>query len=124
PLDAANGRTHESTRPAAYPAGAGGQRVITYRLDAGSTFKLVTAIAAIEQDVVEMEDSIETGNGWTVLQGRTLRDTHAHGKIPFREVVAVSSNVGTAKVATRLDRGTFYQYARNLGFGQPTRSEE
>ncbi len=119
-LALANVPTYDANRPAAYPAEARRNRVITDRLEPGSTFKLVTAIAAIEQDVVEMEDSIETGNGWTVLQGRTLRDTHAHGKIPFREVVAVSSNVGTAKVATRLDRGTFYQYARNLGFGQPT----
>lgn len=116
----ANVPTYDVNRPAAYPADSRRNRTITDRLEPGSTFKLVTAIAAIEQDVVEMEDSIETGDGWVVLQGRTLRDTHAHGTIPFLEVVAVSSNVGTAKVATRLDRGTFYQYARNLGFGQPT----
>ena len=119
-LAMANVPTYDVNRPAGYPADARRNRAITDRLEPGSTFKLVTAVAAIEQDAVEMEDSVETGDGWVVLQGRTLRDTHAHGTIPFREVIAVSSNVGTAKIATRLDRGTFYQYARNLGFGQPT----
>lgn len=119
-LAMANVPTYDANRPAASPADARRNRAITDRLEPGSTFKLVTAIAAIEQQVVHMEDSIETGDGWVVLHGRTLNDTHAHGTIPFREVIAVSSNVGTAQVATRLEPGTFYQYARNLGFGQPT----
>ncbi len=119
-LAMANVPTYDANRPAVSRADSRRNRAITDRLEPGSTFKLVTALAAIEQNLVEMADSIETGDGWVVLQGRTLHDTHAYGTIPFREVIAVSSNVGTASVATRLDPGTFYQYARNLGFGQPT----
>lgn len=116
----ANVPTYDPNQPGAYSASARRNRVITDRLEPGSTFKLVTAIAAVEQEVVEMGDSIETGDGWIVIQGRTLRDTHAHGTIPFREVISQSSNVGTAQIAMRLEPGVFYQYARNLGFGQPT----
>jgi len=47
-----------------------------------------------------------------------MRDTHKNGRIPFREVISVSSNIGMAKTAIRLDPSVFYQYARNLGFGQ------
>lgn len=119
-LAMANVPTFDPNRPGLFSAEARRNRAITDRLEPGSTFKLVAAVAAIEQEVVRMEDSVDTGDGWVVLQGRTLHDTHAHGTISFRDVIAVSSNVGTAKVAAAFDPGTFYQYARNLGFGQPT----
>lgn len=119
-LAMANVPTFDPNHSGAYPAESRRNRAITDRLEPGSTFKLVAALAAVEQKIVRMEDSVDTGDGWVVLQGRTLRDVHAHGTIPFRDVIAVSSNVGTAKVVSDLDPGTFYQYARNLGFGQPT----
>ena len=119
-LALANVPTFDPNHASAYTTAALRNHAVTDRLEPGSTFKLVTAIAAIEHDVVEMQDSVETGDGWVVLHGRTLRDTHANGTIPFSEVIARSSNVGTAKIAARLEPGVFYQYARNLGFGQPT----
>lgn len=119
-LAMANVPTFDSNRPSDFSAEARRNRAITDRLEPGSTFKLVAAIAAVEQNLVRMDDSVDTGDGWAVLQGRTLHDTHAHGTIPFKEVIAVSSNVGTAKVISDLTPGTFYQYARNLGFGQST----
>src|SRR5699024_12647565 len=42
------------------------------------------------------------------------------GTVSFPEVIAQSSNVASSKIAMRLSRDTFYQYARNLGFGTPT----
>ena len=119
-LAMANMPTFNPNRAGAYSAQVRRNRAITDRLEPGSTFKLVSAVAAIEQGIVGMEDAIETGDGWAVVDGRTLHDTHAHGTIPFREVIAVSSNVGTARVVSGMDRGAFYRYARALGFGQPT----
>ena len=116
----ANVPTFDPNRPAAFSDGARRNHAVTDRLEPGSTFKLVTAIAAIERDIVEMDDSVDTGDGWAVVQGRTLHDSHAYGRIPFREVIAMSSNVGTAKTALQIEPGVFYQYARNLGFGHPT----
>ncbi len=95
-------------------------RAMTDQLEPGSTFKLVAAAAALDEGVVRMEEMIETGEGWGVFSGRTLRDTKAHGTIPFSDVIAVSSNVGTARVAGRIDPDAFYQTARAMGFGQPT----
>lgn len=119
-LAMANVPTYNPNRPAAFSDAARRNRAITDRIEPGSTFKLVGAAAAIEQDVVEMDDSVDTGDGWAVFHGRTMKDTHAHGTISFADVIAVSSNVGMAKTVRQLDPGTFYQYARNLGFGQPT----
>ncbi len=93
---------------------------VTDQIEPGSTFKLVLAAAAVEEGVVRLDEKIETGEGWAVVAGRTLHDSHGYGTISFAEVIAKSSNVGTAKVATRLKPQTFYQYARAMGFGQNT----
>ncbi len=119
-LAMANVPTYDPNRPTSYGVGARRNRAITDRLEPGSTFKLVAAAAAIEQGLIAMEDSIETGDGWAVIHGRTLHDTRAHRTITFNDVIALSSNVGTAKVVSNMKPGTLYQYARNLGFGHPS----
>ncbi len=87
----------------------------------GSTFKLVTAIAAVEQDVVSFDEIFETPeNGQVQIRGQWMRDHDPLGDLTFEEVISKSSNIATSELAMRLDRKTFYQYARNLGFGTPT----
>jgi len=94
---------------------------ISDMMEPGSTFKLVTAIAAVEQDVVDFNEIFETPeNGEIEIHGLTLRDHDPLGNINFAEVIRQSSNVATAEIAMRLQNETFYQYARNLGFGTPT----
>lgn len=119
-LAMANMPTYDPNRAGIFGTEARRNRAVTDRLEPGSTFKLVAAAAAVEQGLVSLDDSIDTGEGWAVIQGRTLHDTHANGTITFADVIALSSNVGTAKVAARMQPGVLYQYARNLGFGHPT----
>ena len=119
-LAMANMPTFDPNNAAAYSTDARRNRSITDRLEPGSTFKLVAAAAAVEQGLVALDDSVETGDGWAVIHGRTLHDTHAHGTVTFADVIALSSNVGTARVVSEMKPGVLYQYARNLGFGNPT----
>jgi len=119
-LAMANVPTYNPNRPAAAPDASRRNRAVTDRFEPGSTFKLVGAVAAIEQDLIDLQDSVETGEGWAVFHGYTMKDIHAYGTIPFADVIAKSSNVGMAKTIDRLDAGVFYQYARNMGFSQPT----
>ena len=119
-LALANAPTYDPNRPQAYAAAAWRNHAITDRMEPGSTFKLVGAAAALERGVVSMDERIDTGQGWITIHGRTMRDTHANGVIPFADVIVLSSNVGMAKTAQKLDRGDLYRYARNLGFGQQT----
>lgn len=119
-LAMANVPTYDSNRPGAFHSSSRRNHAITDRMEPGSTFKLVAAAASIETGVVAMDDSIDTNPGWIVRYGRTVRDTHPHGTITFSDVIALSSNVGFALVTENLDPGAFYQYARNLGFGQIT----
>lgn len=90
-------------------------------IEPGSTFKLVTAIAATEQGKVDFDEEITTPeSGKLKIHGQWMRDHDPLGTLTFPEVIAKSSNVGTSKIAMRLSPDTFYQYARNLGFGTPT----
>ncbi|MEX0724272.1 MAG: penicillin-binding transpeptidase domain-containing protein [Gracilimonas sp.] len=94
---------------------------ISDMIEPGSTFKLVTAIAAIEQGVVEFDEIFETPeNGEIVIHDLILRDHDPLGDLNFQEVIQKSSNVATAEIAMRMKPETFYQYARNMGYGSET----
>ncbi len=66
----------------------------------GSTFKLASMIAALEDGFINLEDSIDTGKGVCKFYDRTMRDSHhgGFGKITYREVFEKSSNVGVSKM--------------------------
>jgi cell division protein FtsI (penicillin-binding protein 3) len=112
--------TYDPNRPSSFPESARRLHAVTDRMEPGSTFKKVAAIAAYEQGLVTLQDTIDTGPGWAVFGGRTMRDTRPLGRVSFEDVITFSSNVGTARIAQQMDSGVLYQYARNLGYGQPT----
>lgn len=94
---------------------------ISDMIEPGSTFKLVTAIAAIQQGVVHLTDTLKTPkSGKKLIHGQWLRDHEPLGDMVFPRVIQESSNIATAEIAMRLKPDVFYQYARNLGFGSPT----
>ncbi|MEP7168292.1 MAG: penicillin-binding transpeptidase domain-containing protein, partial [Bacteroidota bacterium] len=67
----------------------------------GSTFKLVSMLAAMEDRYVDLDDSIDTQKGivyWT--SGRPMKDSHegGYGKISVKHAFEVSSNVGISKI--------------------------
>ena len=94
---------------------------ISDMIEPGSTFKLVTSIAAVEQDKVQFDEQFETPeDGKTLIHGQWMRDHEPMGTLSFPEVIQKSSNVATAEIAMRLSKDAFYQYARNLGFGTLT----
>jgi cell division protein FtsI (penicillin-binding protein 3) len=70
----------------------------------GSTFKLPVLMAALEDGVIELEDSIDTGNGLFKYYDKIIRDDNAerggYGKITVEEIFEKSSNVGMAKIIT------------------------
>jgi cell division protein FtsI (penicillin-binding protein 3) len=70
----------------------------------GSTFKLPVLMAALEDGIIELEDTVDTGNGTFRYYDKTVRDDyHEHGgygRITVEEVFEKSSNVGMAKIIT------------------------
>lgn len=87
-------------------------------IEPGSTFKLVTAVAVVEQKVVKMDEIFDTpASGVKMIYGQAMRDHDPLGSLDFHNVIKKSSNIATSEAAMRLPKETFYQYARNLGFG-------
>jgi cell division protein FtsI (penicillin-binding protein 3) len=66
----------------------------------GSTFKLMSMIAALEDGVVDLDDLVETGDGTVRYYDKVIRDHEEKGlgTITVKEVFEHSSNVGTAKI--------------------------
>jgi len=96
-------------------------RAVTDVYEPGSTFKIVTAAAALEEGVVRPTDSIYVGDGEITVGGRTIHDAHKEeGSLSFAEVIQKSSNVGTVKTALKLGKTQLYKYARAFGFGEKT----
>ena len=64
----------------------------------GSTFKLPSLMAAIEDGVIDTSDLVDTGNGSVKFYDKIIKDTKEHGIITVKQVFEESSNVGTSKL--------------------------
>ena len=94
-------------------------RAIQTLYEPGSTFKIVTASAALEQRVITPETMIDTNPGSITFPGRKpIFDTHKYGVIDFTDVIVKSSNVGAIKVGLRVGPDVLTQYVNRFGFGQ------
>ena len=93
-------------------------RAIQDTYEPGSTFKVVTASAAIEEGLIRTTDLIDCNPGYISFGPRKIYDTHHYGLLPFIEVIAKSSNVGAIKVGQRLGADRLGVYINRFGFGQ------
>ncbi len=117
----ANYPAFDPNQPASADERAQRNFAIADMIEPGSTFKLVTAVAAVEQGVLRTDEIFHTpADGKRLIHGQWMRDHDPLGSIDFRNVIQKSSNVATAEIAMRLDNQSFYQYARNFGFGNLT----
>ena len=94
-------------------------RAIQDVYEPGSTFKIVTAGAALEEKVIAPDDPIDVRGGRIALGARVIRDDHEYGVLPFSDVIVKSSNVGAIKVGLKLGPQRMDQYVRRFGFGRP-----
>jgi cell division protein FtsI (penicillin-binding protein 3) len=86
----------------------------------GSTFKLVTIAAALEEKLTRPDELFDCQMGSIVINGMRIRDSKPHGLLTVAGVLAESSDVGAIKIALRLGEERFYKYIRAFGFGQQT----
>lgn len=107
--------------PGLFPSEQRRNLPVTDMIEPGSTFKLVTAVAALEQNKVTLDEIFETPeSGEELIQGQWMRDHNPLGTLSFRQAIEKSSNVAVSRVARRIQPEVFYQYVRNMGFGTTT----
>jgi cell division protein FtsI (penicillin-binding protein 3) len=96
---------------------------LSWVYEPGSTFKLVTVSAALEEKLTNPNEIINCQYGSIVLAGHTIHDHKKFGDLSVTDVVAKSSDVGAIKLGLRLGAQRFYKYIRVFGFGEKTEIE-
>ncbi len=96
-------------------------RVITDTFEPGSTFKAVVVSAALNEQVVSLNEILYCENGVFSFAGHTLHDAgHHFGNLTVEDIVVKSSNIGAAKVGIKLGEARLHKYVRDFGFGDPS----
>ncbi len=87
----------------------------------GSTFKTITAIAALEEGIIDEDFEVHCP-GWFRLGRRKFHcwKKHGHGKVKIHKALRESCDVFFYKIATKMDIDVLAKYARLLGFGAKT----
>jgi cell division protein FtsI (penicillin-binding protein 3) len=96
-------------------------RAVTDTYEPGSTFKLVTVAAALQEGMVSPRSSYRLPPTLKVAD-RTIRESHSRGtqRMSVREIVEYSSNIGTVTIAQRLGEGRLASWIDRFGFGKST----
>ncbi|WP_368506092.1 stage V sporulation protein D [Alkalihalophilus sp. As8PL] len=88
----------------------------------GSTFKIITLAAALEEGEVDLEKDTFHDPGYIEVSGHRLRcwKKGGHGSQTFLEVVQNSCNPGFVVLGERLGKDRLFNYIDDFGFGQKT----
>ncbi|MCK7605821.1 stage V sporulation protein D [Geobacillus stearothermophilus] len=88
----------------------------------GSTFKIITLAAALEEHKVNLLKDHFFDPGYAKVAGATLRcwKKGGHGEQTFLEVVQNSCNPGFVALGERLGKETLFRYIKQFGFGEKT----
>ncbi len=95
-------------------------RAVSDIYEPGSTFKIVTLAAALEEKLTNPDEVIDCQMGSIVLSGLRIHDHKAYGDLTVTQVLEKSSDVGAIKLALRLGEERFDRYIRAFGFGGQT----
>ena len=110
----------DSNHPSDYPLEYQKIKAITDQFEPGSTFKIVSATAALDKKIVSIDDEFFCENGSFFYNGVRIRDHEKYGLLTFSQVLEQSSNVGIIKITELLQGQSLYQYIKKFGFGIET----
>ena len=95
-------------------------RSVSVAYEPGSTFKLITLAAALDQNAIKPDDIFDCEHGSIYFNGRRIHDHKPFGVLDVGQILAKSSDVGAIKIALQVGQPRFYDYIRAFGFGAQT----
>ena len=112
--------TFDPNQPADASHDAWMNRNITMMYEPGSTFKPLVVAWAIDQHVIAADDQFNCERGAWRMGRRILHDHHPYGRLSVSDILVKSSNIGMAKIGSRLGNAGLYAAATAFGFGGKT----
>lgn len=96
-------------------------RAISDTFEPGSIFKVITSIAALEENLVSAEDKFYC-KGSAVIGKRIVKcwKSGGHGSQSFIEILKNSCNMGFTQLGKKIGKENLYKYIRKFGFGEKT----
>ncbi|WP_062465066.1 peptidoglycan D,D-transpeptidase FtsI family protein [Demequina soli] len=121
-LALADSNTVDPNDPSASDAADRGARSVSTVFEPGSTAKVVTMAAAIEEGVATPLSHFTAPYAYTTDNDQTFHDSHEHEtqKLTLSGILATSSNTGTVQVGALMSSETRWKYLKKFGFGETT----
>ena len=93
-------------------------RALTDTFEPGSVVKPFIIGLALETGRVNPQTHIDTGNGRLPIYGAVISDSHPNGMLTVEGVIQKSSNIGTTKIAMKMEPREMWEMFSQAGFGQ------
>ncbi|MEW1986856.1 penicillin-binding protein 2 [Brevibacterium casei] len=118
-LTAADAPSVDPNNPGKVDGADRGSRIFTDVFEPGSTAKMVTAAALLDQGLVTPDQEFTVPDTWKAPNGEEFRDSSPHPdqKLTFAGILAESSNTGTILAGQALTEAQRYEYMKRFGFG-------
>ena len=95
-------------------------RAVSDIYEPGSTFKIVTLSAALEEKLARPDELVDCQMGSITIFGHKIHDHKAYGELTVSQILQNSSDVGAIKMGLRLGDQRLDHYIRAYGFGAQT----
>jgi cell division protein FtsI (penicillin-binding protein 3) len=103
-----------------YPVEARRVHAITDVYEPGSTFKVIVAAGALEENLTKPTELIDCQWGVISVRGHIFHDHKRFGVLDVTDIIAKSSDVGAIKLGLKLGEKRLYRYIDDFGFGKKT----
>ena len=95
-------------------------KAITDQFEPGSTYKVVSAISALTNDIVKPNQEFNCENGQYKYYTISIRDHQPYSMLSTSQIIQHSSNIGIIKIIEKVGPKTLYYISRDFGFGSKT----
>ena len=112
--------TFDPNQPGKSPIAALKNRMTADSYEPGSTFKIVSIGAALNEGLATLGERVDCERGHWLYKGKVLHDHDPLGVLSVEEVMMKSSNIGSAKIGLRLGDQGLFNYLTAFGFGERT----
>jgi cell division protein FtsI (penicillin-binding protein 3) len=93
-------------------------RAVADSFEPGSIMKPFLMASALDSGVIQPGEEFDCEHGSMRIGRNTIHDTHPYDQITVEEILQVSSNIGSAKIAQRMGAETLHDAFRRCGFGR------